>query len=98
MEKTTIQPSTINKIPMIINGRVMNGEIKKPSWTIKKPACVPGKKINKCDHKLKIIGDSHLKGSAERINQYLNTKFEVSSFIKLGACTNQLVHFQEMNS
>jgi len=46
--------------------------------------------------KVKIIGDSHLKGSAATINQYLNTKFEVSSFIKPGACTNQLVHSQEM--
>jgi hypothetical protein len=42
---------------------------------------------------VKIIGDSHLKGSAARINQYLNTKFEVSSFIKPGACTNQIVLF-----
>jgi hypothetical protein len=71
MKKTTIQPSTINKIPTIINGRVMNGEIKKPSWTIKKPSCVPGKKINKYDNEVNIIGGSHLKGSAERINQYL---------------------------
>ena len=45
---------------------------------------------------MKIIGDSHLKGSAARINQYLNTKFEVCSFIKPGAHTNQLVHSQEM--
>jgi hypothetical protein len=95
-EKTTVQPSTGNKIPTVINGRVMNGEFKKPSWTIKNPGRVPGKKINKYDHKVKIIGDSHLKGSAARINQYLNTKFEVSSFIKLGACSNQLVHSQEM--
>jgi hypothetical protein len=68
-EKTTIQPSASNKIPTIINERVKNGEIKKPSWTIKNPARVPGKKIKKYDHKVKIIGDSHLKGSAERINQ-----------------------------
>jgi lysophospholipase L1-like esterase len=45
---------------------------------------------------VKIIGDSHLKGPAATINQYLNTKFEVSIFIKPGACTNQLVHSQEM--
>jgi len=61
----------------------------------KKPARVTVTKTNKCDHKVRIIGDSHLKGSAVRINQYLNTKFEVSSFIKPGACTNQLVHSQE---
>ena len=74
----------------------MNDEIKKPSWTIKNPARVLGKKINKHGHKVKIIGDSHLKGPAARINQYLNTKFEVSGFIIPGACTNQLVHSQEM--
>jgi hypothetical protein len=45
---------------------------------------------------MKIIGDSHLKGSATRISQYLNTKFGVCSFIKPGACTNQIVHSQEM--
>jgi hypothetical protein len=45
---------------------------------------------------VKIIGDSHLKGSAARINQFLNTKFEVSNFIKPAACTKQLVHSQEM--
>jgi hypothetical protein len=57
---------------------------------------VPGIKNNKYDHKLKIIGDNHLKGSAARINQYLNTKFEVCSFIKPGAHTKLLVHSQEM--
>jgi hypothetical protein len=36
----------------------------------------------KYDHKVKIIGDSQLKESAAKINHYLNTKFEVSSFIK----------------
>jgi len=52
--------------------------------------------MNRYDHKVKIIGDSHLKGSAVRISQYLNTKFEVCSFIKPSVCTNQIVHFQEM--
>jgi hypothetical protein len=79
-EKTTIQPSTANKIPTIINGRVTNGEIKKPSWTIKNSSRVPGSKINKYDHKVKIIADSRLKGSSARMNQCLNTKFEVCKF------------------
>jgi len=34
MKKTTNQPSAGNKIPTIINGRVMNGDIKKPSRTL----------------------------------------------------------------
>jgi hypothetical protein len=46
-KKNTVQPSADNKIPTIINGRVRNNEIKKPSWTIKNPARVGGKKINK---------------------------------------------------
>jgi hypothetical protein len=46
---------------------------------------------------VKIIGDSHRKGSAAIIRQYINTKSEVCSFIKLGALVNQLVHSQEMD-
>jgi hypothetical protein len=40
----------------------MNGEIKKPSWIIKNSSHVPGNNINKYDHKVEIVGDSHLKG------------------------------------
>jgi len=94
-KESTSKPSTGYKIPTIVNGRVTTEENKKPVWTTKKPARVTVTKTNKRDHKVRIIGDSHLKGSAVRINQYLNTKFEVSSFIKPGACTNQLVHSQE---
>jgi len=86
-----MQPSAGNKIPTIINGRVTNVETKTPS-SLKISSRVPGNKINRYDHKVKIIGDSHLKGSATRISQYLNTKFEVCSFIKPGACTKQIVH------
>jgi len=38
---------------------------------------------------------SHLKGSANNINQYLNTNFVVSSFIKHGANIKQILHSQE---
>jgi hypothetical protein len=96
MGKTTIQPSSGNKIPTIINGRIMNGNIKKPSSTTVNSTRVPDKKNYKYEHKVKIIGDSHLRGSAARINQYLNTKFEVNSFIKLGARTNQVIRSQEV--
>ena len=96
MKKNIIHPSAGNKIPTIINGRVTNVETKKPSSSLKNSSRVPGNKINRYDHKVKIIGDSHLKGSAARISQYLNTKFEVCSFFKPGACTNQIVHSQEM--
>jgi len=96
MKKNTIQPSAGNKIPTIINGKITNVENKTPSSSLKNSARVPGNKINRYDHKVKIIGYSHLKGSAIRISQYLNTKFEVCSFIKPGARTNQIVHSQEM--
>jgi lysophospholipase L1-like esterase len=36
------------------------------------------------------MGDSHFRHTAARINQYLNTKFEVCSLIKPGANTKQL--------
>ena len=53
MKKTTIQPSAGNKIPTIINGRVMNVETKKPSSTLKNSSRFPGNKINRYDHKWK---------------------------------------------
>jgi len=55
----------------------------------------PDKSI-KYDHESHIIGDSHLKGSVIKVNQYLNTNFVVSSFIKSGANIKQIVHSQEM--
>jgi hypothetical protein len=48
---------------------------------------------SKCstDHKVRIIGDSHLRDTVARINQYLNKNFEVCSLIKPGAHTKQLM-------
>ena len=96
IKKNIIQPNAGNKIPTVINGRTTNVSTKTPSSLLKISSRVPGIKKNRFIHKVKIIGDSHLKGSATRISQYLNTKFEVCSFIKPGACTNQIVHSQEM--
>ena len=59
----------------------MKRKTKKPSRTIKNSSCIPSNKINKYEQKVKIIGDSHLKGSAVRINQFLNNKTEISSVI-----------------
>jgi hypothetical protein len=97
-KKSTNKSSAGNKIPTIINGQIINGDTKKPSRKLVNSSCVPDTKSNKYDHKVKIIGDSHLKGSAARINQYPNTKFEICSFIKPGAHTDELVHSQEMES
>jgi hypothetical protein len=73
----------------------MKCKTKKTSWTIENSLRVPSNKINKYEHRVKIIGDSHLKGNAARINQFLNTKFQLCSFIKPGSSANQLVHSQE---
>ncbi len=83
-------------MPWIIKGRVTNGDIKKPTETLMNSSHASGIKNIKIEHRVKIICDSHLKGYAIRINQCLNTKFEVSSFIKLGALTNHLVYSQEL--
>jgi lysophospholipase L1-like esterase len=40
---------------------------------------------------VKIVGDSHLRGTAARIDHYLNRKSEVCSWIKPGANTEELV-------
>ena len=96
MKKTAGAPSEGYKIPSIINGRVTNGDIKKPTETLVKSSHASSIKNIKIEHRVKIICDSHLKGYAIRINQCLNTKFEVSSFIKLGALTNHLVYSQEL--
>lgn len=46
----------------------------------------------RANHKVKILGDSHLRGTASKIDQYLNTKFEVYSWIKPGATTKEIVN------
>jgi hypothetical protein len=96
VENSTNQSNTGNKIPTIINRRVTNGHIKKPGETVVNISRNTENKINKFNHKVKIIGDSHLRGLSTIINQYLNTRFEVCSFIKPGASINRLVNSQEM--
>ena len=44
---------------------------------------------------VRIIGDSHLKGSAINIKQHLNSHFDVSSINKPGAKTNQILGTQQ---
>jgi hypothetical protein len=47
-------------------------------------------------HKVHIIGDSHFKGVATKINQYLGTNFVVSSFVKPGANVKQIIETQQL--
>ena len=44
-------------------------------------------KLNK-DHKVVFTGDSHARGCAMRVKDYLDENFEVSGFVKLNACTD----------
>jgi hypothetical protein len=88
--------SGMNKIPTIINGRVEYSAIRNSYKNKMKTLNVKPIKINKYIHKVHIIGNSHFKGIATRINQYLDTNFMVSSFVKPGANVKQIVETQEM--
>jgi hypothetical protein len=57
-----------NKIPMLITGIVKNSDSQNPSKTKSKPLRWKPDKSIKCDHKVCIIGDSHLKEFATKIN------------------------------
>jgi uncharacterized membrane protein len=89
-------PTGSNKIPMIINAIVRNSDIQNTSKPKSKPLHAKPDKSIKCDHKVCIIDDSNLKDSAAKINQYINTKYGVCSFIKPGANIKQIVHSQEI--
>jgi hypothetical protein len=63
------------KIPTIINGRLLHGDNWKPTTKKKEEkTSTPGTSVS---HKVKILDDSHLRGTASKIDQHLNTKFEV---------------------
>jgi lysophospholipase L1-like esterase len=78
-------------MPTIFSGRIKHSDDSKPSVAKKKMTQVSGTKFNNKEHKVKIVGDSRLRGTATRIDQYLNRKFVVCSWIKLGANTEELV-------
>ena len=69
----------------------MHSDNWKPTPAKKETARVPGANLNNKEHKVKIVGDSHLRGTVTKIDQYLNMKFEVCSWIKPGANTEELV-------
>jgi lysophospholipase L1-like esterase len=78
------------KIPTIINGRLVHGDDWKPTTKKKEEkTSTTGTSIN---HKVKILSDSHLRETASKIDQYLNTKYEVSNCIKPGANTEEIVN------
>jgi len=88
--KTPNQHRKGMKIPTIINGRLIHGDDWKP--TKKKKEEKTSTTGTSSSHKVKILGDSHLRETASKIDQYLNTKYEVSSWIKPGANTEETVN------
>jgi hypothetical protein len=77
------------KIPTIINGRLIHGDDWKRTTKKEEKTSKTGTSIS---HKVKILGDSHLRETASKTDQYLNTKYEVSSWIKPGANTEKIVN------
>jgi len=68
------------KIPTTVNGKLTLNSDQKP--TVRKKEEGKSSTGTRANHKVKILGDSHLRGTASKIDQYLNTKFEVYSWIK----------------
>jgi len=84
------------KIPTIVNGRLNYKENRKQMLAKKKKiVCVAGSNLNTKEHKVKVLDDSHPKDTAARIDQFLTSKFEVSSWIKPGATMDELVGTME---
>ena len=84
------------KIPTTVGGKIKHSGKPKPILTKKKTAYTTGTSINDKEHKVRILGDGHLRGTAIKVNQNLNTKFEVCSLIKPGANTEKLVNTLEI--
>jgi len=91
MNRTKKQHRIGMKIPTIISGRLTHSDNWKPTLAKKETAHVPGTNLKNKEHKVKIVHDSHLRGTATKINQYLNTNFKVCSWIKPGANTEKIV-------
>ena len=83
-----------SKIPTIVNGVVNISKDKKPSKS-KNSATPPIRSQTAKSRHVRIIGDSHLKGTAAKLKLYLNSQFSVTSIIKPGAKTNKLLDNQQ---
>ena len=55
----------------------------------KKTTHASGTNSNNKEHKVKIVGDSHLRGTAARVDQYLNTIFEVCKYRRISRHTGK---------
>jgi lysophospholipase L1-like esterase len=50
------------------------------------------KSLNKVKHKVLLIGDSHARNCAQLLQDNLSTDFKVLSFVKPGACMNEVTN------
>ena len=79
-----------SKIPTTVNGKINgNADIKTDKKSSNRLYTHDQKSI-KPIHKVKIIGNSLLRGSTTGLRQYLNTKFEICSLIKKAARANRI--------
>ena len=101
MKSTTVtspQHKTGRKIPTIFNGQVLNNENNKvegTTWLTNIQIRAHCQRPTKFTHKVEVLGDSHIIGSAAVINQNLDEKYKVCSLTQPGACTKQIVDSQE---
>jgi len=79
------------KIPTLINGQLNYKECNSPSAAKKKSMSVSRLYPNSKENKVRVLGDSYLKELAAKIDHILTSNYEVSSWIKPGANTNEPV-------
>ena len=80
-----------SKIPTLINGRLNYKECNSTSAAKKKSMSVSRLYPNSKENKVRVLGNSYLKELAAKIDQFLTSNYEVSSWVKLGAKTNEPV-------
>ena len=89
-----VEDELIHPIPTIINRIISRNGYQRTSIPRKVNMDISKKNLVKVvsrrtskpiEYKVVIIGDSHLKGRAMRLKNYLNSKLEVFSLIKPGA-------------
>ena len=95
IQKSGIANIKGNKMPTIVNGKIVKNEVRTHAGLEDKLTNISRNKHRKCMHKVLISGDRHLKSISENTDQFVNTKVSVCSFIKPGACINQIVSLQE---
>jgi Lysophospholipase L1 and related esterases len=99
MKTTSPQHKMGRKITTIVNGQVLNNDNEKTEGTSGLTIIqlhTHGLRPTKFTHKVEVLGDSHLIGSAAVINQILDEKYKVCSLTQPGACTKQIVDSQEV--